>query len=282
MPLPLTIMPTVSPLVEVRSVTTAPPCVVLPEMVPAENRRITPLLEELAATDSVMLLLAGVTAVIVVPSGMPSPVTRMPMARPAVEERFVTASVPLLVVPVKPRAEKASATPLVEAVAAVDSVMLLLVVLTSVIVVPAGMPAAVTGMPTDKPAVEGRLVTRMVPLVVPVMGSTDELPGNESATKSTGALAGCDSVMLLLVVLTSVISVPAGMPAPVTSMPVAKPTVLRSPVTIAVTLVVPVKALGLLTPTGTGPAENVSPTPSGLVTVAAADSVIEEVAKLIA
>jgi len=138
------------------------------------------------------------------------------------------------------------------------------------------MPAPVTLMPETRPVVEGRFVTALLPNVVaPVKARAEKASGTPLAE----VVAEADSVMLF--VATAAIVVPAGMPAPVTSMSLAKPTVLGRPVISVVPLVVPVKALGLLIPAGTGPAENASRTPAVLVAVAAADSVID-VADLIA
>jgi len=108
MPTPVTSMPTARPLVVGRPVISLLWSVVLPLISPAVKESVALLMVSVVPADSVMLLLAGVTAVIVVPATMPGPVTTMPTIRLAVEVRLVTTVLPIVVLPVMRPAAKES------------------------------------------------------------------------------------------------------------------------------------------------------------------------------
>ena len=167
MPVPVTTMPTASVLVEVRLVIWGLPLAVVPVMAPAEKASGTLPAVAVALADSVISVAESIDW-IVVPAGMPVPVTSMPAASVLVEVRFVIRALPLPVVPVMAPEEKASTTPVLVAVAFADS-LIWVGETTERIVVPAGIPTPVTTMPAAKALVDARLTRALSLVVVPAV-----------------------------------------------------------------------------------------------------------------
>ena len=168
-------MPTASPFVVGRFVTTGLKFVVLPLISPAVKESVALLLVAVALADSVMLFLSAVTVVIVVPAAMPGPVTTMPAIRLAVEVRPVTTALSIVVLPVMRPAAKENVFVPNGAVGASDSVISEADLIDS-IVVPAGMPSPETVMPGARFAVEWRPLTCVEEtLVVPAMEMAPEM-----------------------------------------------------------------------------------------------------------
>ena len=149
--------------------------VVLPSISPAVKESVALLLVAMALADSVMLLLAAVTAVIVVPAAMPGPVTTMPTIRLAVEVRAVTTALPIAVLPVMRPAAKESFVWADAEVGAFDSVISV-AESTDAIVVPFEIRSPVTVIPGARFAVEWRPVTCVEEsLVAPAMEMAPEM-----------------------------------------------------------------------------------------------------------
>ena len=87
MPVPLTTMPAAKVLVEVRLVTISLPLDIVPVMAPAENENATLLALAVGFAESVIVLFAESIETIVVPAGIPAPLTTMPAASVLVEVR---------------------------------------------------------------------------------------------------------------------------------------------------------------------------------------------------
>ena len=171
----MTSMPTFRPLVVGSLVTEKPPAVVVPVMAPAVNESGARELVAVALADSVIWL-AESTDAILVPLGMPVPLTTMPAAKVLVEVRLVTISLPLDIVPVMAPAENENATLLALAVGFAESVIVLFAESIETIVVPAGIPAPLTTMPAASVLVEVRLLTTALPLfVVPVIAPEEKV-----------------------------------------------------------------------------------------------------------
>ena len=122
-------------------------------------------------------------------------------------------------------------------VAAAERVIQVAAALIVVIVVPAGIPAPDTTIPTASVLVEVRLATTVLAIVV--------VPVTEPAEKASGTTEPLDVAIAKRVICVAesidLIVVPAGIPAPVTSMPMASPAVAGRLVTVACpTVVVPV------------------------------------------
>ena len=259
MPVPLTTMPAAKALVEMRLVTTALPLDIVPVIAPAENESATLLALAVGFAESVIWV-ASMTDRIVVPAGMPAPLTTMPAARVLVEVRLLTMSLPLFVVPVMAPEENESDTPVIPVSGDAESSIVRFTESTNTIVVPARMPSPATTMPALKPPVVVRSVTTSLPLVVvPVMAPEEKV--SDALIKAL--LAAFESV-IRVAELTARIVVPAGMPVPVTSMPTLRPLVVMTSMAARFSaVVVPVMA----------PEEKASTTPVS-VAVALAESVI--------
>ena len=91
---------------------------------------------------------------IVVPGVMPAPDTCCPIAKPTVEERLVTAALPVVVTPVTPLVNIRAWKP--AAVAAAERVTVLRLASIAKIVVLADMPTPVTDIPTERREVSDR------------------------------------------------------------------------------------------------------------------------------
>lgn len=109
---------------------------------------------------------------------------------------------------------------------------------TDNIVVPAGIPVPLTAVPTFKVAVEGR-VTVGEPIVVVPLVSVKVSEGVPAA------VAGKESVMSVPLRMDAIV-VPGCIPAPLTTVPIMRPAVVGSPVTVVLLFVVPVRVAVVL------------------------------------
>ena len=99
-------------------------------------------------------------------------------------------------------------------------------------VVLAGMPVPVTGIPTSRPSVEEIPVTSGLPLTVEAVEASATVPNANGVVITEPTFA--DSVMSEPLLSIETIVVPEVMPAPVTTIPSCRPRVVSSPVTVGV------------------------------------------------
>jgi hypothetical protein len=175
---------------------------------------------------------AGVESVISVPlaamdtivvggiSGTPTPVTIMPVERPAVESIPVIVVEPVAVVPllsVKVSGTALPRPPTAGATAALESVTVV-AVMGNCIVVFAGIPAPLMVVPTFKFTVEGTVTVVDPSVTVPLV--------SENVSEAAAFVTDGSAERVMSVPLTTVaIVVPAGIPNPLTAVPGIKPAV---------------------------------------------------------
>ena len=214
--------------VESRPVTVVEPATVLPLSSMAEKVRVC---VRWAVEGAESVTDVGVLLTIVALSGMPGPVTGIPISRAVVDEIPEMSGVPALAVPVRffiPAPNVSAAVP--AAVAFAESVSDVVSMIEAIVAL-AGIPGPVTGIPTSRVAVEETAVISGLPMIVVPLEARAAVPNanDEVITESTSA----DSVTPVGPFIDRIV-VPKGMPSPLTPIPSRRPEVVERLVTVGV------------------------------------------------